>query len=274
MSATSVENKHQCSCGRTFRHEISLKRHQKVSGCVVAEVELEVASLAQELKVGDQQAVRLAAEDMNACFRPITAHQIALWQEQKNIDLADYEPEAKQTIWQRIDWLQVQTVSLEFAAFSCQKFSSLAKFLGYTTQLVARCTLFGAFLIGLGWLCILGLSSGLSATPASASERSALSELSARSTVTSFLQTAALGQYDRAYDYLADEVKSSISAQDIAKTIKSLSLSSAPQKISSKITSNGQLAKVTISRGDTSEIYTLAKEERGWGLTSVAIHHF
>lgn len=272
MSATSVENKHQCSCGRTFRHEISLKRHQKVSGCAVAEVELD--SLSQEPKVEDYQAVSLTTEDSNTCFQPITAQQIALWQEQKNIDLASYNPEAKQTAWQKIDWVQVQAISLEFAAFGCQKFSSLAKFLGYTAQLVTRCTLFGAFLIGLGWLCVFGLSSGLSATPASASERSALAELSARSTVTSFLQTAALGQYDRAYDYLADDVKSSVSAHDIATTIKSLSLSSAPQKISSSLSSDGRLAKITISRGDINEIYTLSREERGWGLTSVAIHHF
>ena len=57
--ANGNAKKHKCSCGRAFRHAISLKRHQKVAGCEAApEVEAEVAAPAEAAPVEEEAVAR------------------------------------------------------------------------------------------------------------------------------------------------------------------------------------------------------------------------
>jgi hypothetical protein len=266
MSSAATESQHKCSCGRTFRHGISLKRHQKVSGCPEMEgsVEIVTASLAP---IAAPPIVEATDDESGPVV--ITAQQIARWQEQKNFHpgapLAAPAPRAS------IDWEALRATGLEFVSFAAEQVSSAGRFGASMAQLAARFTLFGGFVVALGWLLLFGVSETLSAAPASAVDRADAAELAARSTVNSFLQTAQLDQYDRARDFLAAKTRDSVSAAELRAMFSNLPIAQAPESISSDLEQNGRVARVTVVRGGSAEVYTLVQEAQGWGLASVAI---
>jgi hypothetical protein len=266
MNSAATEAQHKCSCGRTFRHGISLKRHQKVSGCVESEAAIEAPAAAVIAPICAPAAIDFEDETGSVA---ITAQQIARWQEQKNGRPTDAVSQAVPSV--SIDWDGVKTTSLEFVNFAGVQFGNLGRLVGRMAQLGARFTLFGGFVIGLGWLLLFGISQDLSAAPTTAVDRAAAAEMTARSTVNSFLQTAQLNQFDRARDFLAAKTRKSVSATDLRAMFANLPLDEAPQTVTSALEQEGRVAKVTVVRNGAAEVYTLVQESQGWGLASVAV---
>ena len=267
MNSAANESQHKCSCGRTFRHGISLKRHQKVSGCAELEVSAEVAAPAPTVKAPAVRAIDKDDED-NSGSVVITAAQIARWQEQKNPRAA--APVVATPAFS-IDWAGVKGTCLEFVSFTGEQFGIVGRFCASMVQLGARFTLFGAFVLGLGWLCLFGISKGLSAAPAGAVNHVEAAEMAARSTVNSFLQTAQLNQYDRARNFLSNKTRETVSSNDLEKMFTSLPINVAPQDVRSTLEQDGRVAKVTVVRAGNAEVYTLVQEQQGWGLASVSV---
>ena len=68
-TATATEQEHRCSCGRTFAHEISLKRHRWVTGHAEAEAQAAGAPVAAAAAVSEITPVATAP----ATAAPLTA---------------------------------------------------------------------------------------------------------------------------------------------------------------------------------------------------------
>lgn len=276
MSSTATESQHKCSCGRTFRHGISLKRHQKVSGCEGAEtaVASETAPTASPVELVAPEPVPVPALALKASFEKpeptvITAQQIALWQEQKNGDSSSEGTLTGTAL--SIDWDGVKQTCQEFVTFSSQQFTLMGKALGWALQLGARCVVFTGFLITLGYLVLFGISQDISASPAGSLDRAKAAEMAASSTVNSFLQTAQLQQFERAKTFLAQETRKTVSTQELQAMLARLPLQQAPESVSSALEQEGRVAKVTVVRAGSAEVYTLVQEAQGWGLASVAL---
>jgi hypothetical protein len=268
MNSAATEAQHKCSCGRTFRHGISLKRHQKVSGCAVTDEPIEVAAPAP---IVAPEPVAPAAETFSdeSGSVVITAQQIARWQEQKNARPAPAIAPAPPSI--SIDWTGVRATCVEFVNFTGEQFCALSRVVGWVAALGARFTLFSAFVAALGWVILVGISEDISAAPTTALDRAQAAEMAARSTVTSFLQTAQLNQFERARDFLASKTRETVSANDLRSMFSKLPLNETPQTVTSTLEQQGRVAKITVVRGGAAEVYTLVQEAQGWGLASVAV---
>lgn len=275
MNSAATETQHKCSCGRTFRHGISLKRHQKVSGCAEIEGAVEVAAPAPKAApviapIAAPAAVPAAAADFGdeSGSVVITAAQIARWQEQKNGRPAAPSPGAPTVT---IDWAGVRGTCAEFASFTGEQFGNLGRVLGWAAGMGVRFTLFTGFVVTLGYVILFGISRDLSAAPTTAVDRAQAAEMSARSTVNSFLQTAQLSQFDRARDFLTSKTRETVSSNDLKAMLNTLPLRQTPESVSSALEQDGRVAKVTVIRNGAAEIYTLVAESNGWGLASVSV---
>ncbi len=274
MSTTETETQHRCSCGRTFRHGISLKRHQKVSGCVEAEassVEVKAALAPIAAVAPKKEAAPLLSwesEDSPATV-VVTAQQIAIWQKEKLLPEA-VAPTAQEGSL-RVDWTALKATGLDFVDFTVEQFSSLGRVVGSMAGLGARFTLFGGFLVALGWVLLFGLSQDLSAAPSNSVGQREAARLSAESTVSSFLQTSRMGQFDRARAYLSEKTQRTVSADDLQQMFSKLPITETPAGISAGLEQSDQVAKVTVQRSGQAEVYTLVREAHGWGLASVSV---
>lgn len=269
MNSAATETQHKCSCGRTFRHGISLKRHQKVSGCAELEVSVEKAApvAAAIAPISAPEPVDAFNDESGSVV--ITAQQIARWQQQKNFQPSATPAPATPAI--TIDWAGVRGTCAEFAAFTGEQLSNFGRFLGWAAGLGVRFTIFTGFVISLGYVILFGISRDLSAAPTTAVDRAQAAEMSARSTVNSFLQTAQLNQFDRARDFLAGKTRETVSSDDLKAMFATLPLRQAPESVSSALEQDGRVAKVTVVRNGAAEVYTLVQEAHGWGLASVSV---
>ena len=274
MSKVEAETQHRCSCGRTFRHGISLKRHQKVSGC--AQVELPAGKLppaSAKPAAADSAPARPAAllapeESIGSPTVIVTAEQIARWQKEKMLgpcESAQSEPPPA------IDWKALKETALDFAEFSVDCGHAGGRALGSMLVVAARFGLFGTFLVALGWVLLFGISTDLMAAPSHGLTQTESARLAAESTVTSFLQTSRLGQIERARGYLSVQVRDTVSADELRQLLDALPLGVNPERVSAELEQSGQTAKVTVHRSGQAEVYTLVRESRGWGLASVAL---
>lgn len=250
-SDNNGNKKHKCSCGRAFRHAISLKRHQKVAGCDPIVVELTPEPVVEPASEAVEQEYARAE---------ITAIQVAAWQRERGF----VEPEApKQPL---IDWELVRRTSEDFVDFLHESKKSTVNFCSNLVYLGARLSIFGMVLMAMGWVV---LSGRLLATPASA-ENTHHATLAAQTVVENFLQTAQLRQYGRACSFLTSNAQKSVSPSQLEKMIGGLPLDQAPQQWSSQLESDGR-ARVTVHRAGANEVYTLVQENHGWSLCSVEV---
>ena len=271
MSTTESQAQHRCSCGRTFRHGISLKRHQKVSGCAVEESGVEVAAPIAPVRAAakPQQAPPVQEELFCSATVVVTAEQIALWQKEKMLDASPIE--ASKSSGSAINWTALKETALDFGEFTVDCFHSAGRGVGSLLSLGARFTLFAGFLVALGWVMLFGISTGLSAAPSQGLDSQESARLSAESTIASFLQTSKLGQFERARGYLSTATRSTVSASDLRQMFSKLPIQETPSAISAELEQSDQVAKVTVLRGGRAEVYTLVRETQGWGLASVAV---
>lgn len=301
MNSAANESQHKCSCGRTFRHGISLKRHQKVSGCAPSEAAAEavlpvVAALAAAEtpeSAPSKPALPTAKKSVTTGIAPIlapapvsstpddfgdesgtvviTAQQIARWQAEKNgSPVADVE-EAPAAPLLNIDWDGVKGTCAEFVSFAGEQFSGMGRVAGSLLSLGARFTVFSGFVALLGYIILFGISQDLSAAPVTSVDRTEAAEMAARSTVNSFLQTAQLDQFDRARGFLTSKTRETVSAGDLRAMFSSLPLNETPVAVSSELQQDGRVARVTLVREGKAEVYTLVQEQQGWSLASVSI---
>lgn len=269
MNSAATETQHKCSCGRTFRHGISLKRHQKVSGCAESAVTVEAAPAvaATIAPISAPQPAESFGDESGSVV--ITAQQIARWQQQKNLRPSAAPAPAAPAI--RVDWAGVRGTCVEFASFTGEQFSNLGRILGWVAGVGVRFTIFTGFVVVLGYAILFGISRDLSAAPTTAVDRAQAAEMAARSTVNSFLQTAQLNQFDRARDFLACKTRETVSSNDLKSMFATLPLRQAPESVKSVLEQDGRVAKVTVVRNGAAEIYTLVQEANGWGLASVSV---
>lgn len=273
MSKVEAETQHRCSCGRTFRHGISLKRHQKVSGCAQAEVPAEPQTGSPKPAPADSSLAHPTAPLAGEALSPtptviVTAEQIARWQKEKMVDpcqAANSEPR------RAVDWEAFRETALDFAEFSVDCAHTTGRALGSMLLVAARFALFGTFLVALGWVLLFGISTDLLAAPSHGLTPTQSARLAAESTVTSFLQTSRLGQLERARGYLSVQVRDTVSAGELRQLLDSLPLNVHPEQVSAELEQSDQVAKVTVHRCGQAEVYTLVRESRGWGLASVAL---
>lgn len=267
MSKVETET-HRCSCGRTFRHGISLKRHQKVSGCAELEVSLEVAAPTKTVSTAKPVVENTQEEIFQSATVVVTAQQIAAWQKEKMLQTVPVEVAQPAP---SIDWNALKETTLDFAEFAVDQFHAFSRAAGSLLGLGARFTLFGGFLIALGWTLLFGISTGLSAAPSNGLDQQESARLSAESTVSSFLQTSRLGQFERARGYLSSQTRGTVSASDLRQMFSKLPIRETPSSISAELEQADQVAKVSVHRSGQVEVYTLVRETQGWGLASVAV---
>ena len=255
MASETKKSEHECSCGRTFRHGISLKRHQKVAGCEA--LELEVASA----KVVTPKAQPESTQDETRT-QVITAAQIAEWQARTASPTAiEEEPSVR--------WEFVRETAEEFVDFVHEIVATAGRRLGFIAQVGMRFTLFGGFLVALGWVLLFGISQDLAAAPAHTATDDAL-QMQAQSTVKSFLQTLQLGQYDRAHTFLTAKARKKVSASDLESLAQMLSLGRGSQESTASLSQAGLVAEVNIRNGASNHKFTLVQEPHGWSVASVS----
>lgn len=293
MNSAANENQHRCSCGRTFRHGISLKRHQKVSGCAPAEAAAGLGAVA-DLPAKEKPDPPAAAgsvrrggiapivaptplsaaddsrEDESGSVT-VTAAQIARWQAEKNGCFESVAGEEETASVRSVDWDRVRASCADFVDFAGDQFLGMGRAAGWLLGLGARFTLFSGFVAVLGYVILFGISQDLSAAPVTSLDRSESAEMAARSTVNSFLQTARLAQFERARDFLTSKARESVSATDLRAMLHQLPLDSAPLSVSSQLEQDGRVARVVVTRDGRAEVYTLVQEAQGWGLASVSL---
>ena len=194
----------------------------------------------------------------------------AIWQKEKLLPEA-VAPAAKEDSGISIDWAALKATGLDFVDFTVEQFSNLGRVIGSMAGVGARFTLFGGFLVALGWVLLFGLSQDLSAAPSNSVGQREAARLSAESTVSSFLQTSRMGQFDRARAYLSEKTQRTVSADDLQQMFSKLPITETPAGISAGLEQSDQVAKVTVQRSGQAEVYTLVREAHGWGLASVSV---
>ena len=287
MASGTKAKKHKCSCGRTFRHAISLKRHQNVTGCGPAEdnespaaAEPVAAATAEEKPATNpaKPAVRRRATASKTEPAPaqddrtivITPELVAAWQEQTGFQhrpRAVVDSIAPQPAAPKVDWVALAQTGKEFANF-CGEVKNGAVLTAKNTLLfLSRAVLFCSVVLCTGWLLV----SSVSASSAHSTDRVGHAELAAQSVVQNFLQNAKLNHYNRARRLLAPGARESVTPQQLQMMFNSLPLDVAPTAWSTKLSKDGKAATVVVRRDGMNEVYTLVHGETGWGLASVAV---
>ena len=289
MVSGTKAKKHKCSCGRSFRHAISLKRHQNVTGCAPAEdgeeaavaPEAPAAPAANEEKAPAKPAkpaARRKPSTPSAKPAPvqddrtivITPELVAAWQEQTGFHhrpRAVVDSIAPQPSAPKVDWVALAQTGKEFADFCGEVRNGAVSTAKNTLFFLSRAVLFCSVVLVTGWLLV----SSVSASSAHSTDRTGQAELAAQSVVQNFLQNAKLNHYSRARRLLAPGARESVTAQQLQMMFNSLPLDVAPTAWSTELSDNGKAATVVVRRDGMNEVYTLVHGETGWGLASVAV---
>jgi hypothetical protein len=282
MASGTKVKKHKCSCGRTFRHAISLKRHQNVTGCESApedasETEVPDANNeAQTAKVTRQTGTKATAtrrpaapvEDDRTIV--ITPELVAAWQEQTGfnrrpnrvVDTIPAKPQAP-----AIDWVGVANTGKEFYQFCGDVKRTAVAGTKSLLLVLSRAVLFCSVLTLAGWFLVTNVS----ASANSENDNTRRSQLAAQTVVQDFLQNAKLNQYQRARQLLAPGPRKSVSAEQLQLMFNSLPLNHTPTGWKTELSSDGRSAWVTVARDGVNEVYSLVHGDTGWGLASVSI---
>lgn len=282
MANGTAAKKHECSCGRSFRHAISLKRHQNVTGCAsVEEVEVEV-ELAPEPK--RQESPKAAAPRRKAPAAPapspeqddrtivITPELVAAWQEQTGfnrravpvVDTIAPRPAAPK---KEIDWVAVLRTAKDFAAFCSEVKAGTVSGLRTLTTMLAKASFFVAVVIMSGWFLVTTVSASVSTD----TDQTAKEEIACQTLVIDFLQNARLNQYQRAHNLLTPDAQRSVSAAKLQMMLNSLPLNQQPSQCTTRLSRDGESAQVVLTRSGLQEVYTLVRSDEGWGLASVSV---
>lgn len=284
--ASGSDKKHKCSCGRTFRHAISLKRHQNVTGCetkgdLESAPEKTVPAKSIVEKPARTKTPLAPAAPVSAPSSPsdddrtviITPELVASWQAQTGFQrrsesfvdsIADKPAPAPKV---RIDWAGLARTGLEFVTFCGEVKDSTVRVALSGLVVLARSTAFLAVLTFAGWLLVTKVS----ASDAPAVDQSSKVQLAAQTVVQDFLQNARLNQYSRAMRLLAPSARQTVSAQQLRLMLNSLPLEENPTAWRTEVSDDSRVARVTITRCGMDEVYTLVLGSTGWGLTSVAV---
>lgn len=270
----SGTKKHKCSCGRTFRHAISLKRHQNVTGCAPAE---EAAAEAPEKVKAPATGKKKTAKRSTVAAAPaqeddrtivITPELVAAWQEQTGfnrrpvVDSIAPPPPKKQ-----IDWVAVGNTTREFASFCGEVQQQAFKGAKSLLSLFARAALFCSVVLLSGWFLVTTVSASVTVDADEVAHR----RIAARTLVEDFLQNAKLNHYQRARKLLAPGARESVTSQQLQVMLNSLPLHEQPSAWETQLASDGGSAKVVLHREGLQEVYTLVYGEYGWGLASVSV---
>ena len=288
MASGTKAKKHKCSCGRSFRHAISLKRHQNVTGCAPAEAGEEAAAapeapaaVATEEKSAEKPAKSAARRKSSAPkAKPapaqddrtivITPELVAAWQEQTGFQhrpRAVVDAIAPQPSAPKVDWVALAQTGKEFASFCGEVKNGAVSTAKSTLLFLSRAVLFCSVVLVTGWLLV----SSVSASSAHSTDRAGHAQLAAQSVVQNFLQNAKLNHYNRARRLLAPGARESVTSQQLQMMFNSLPLDVAPTAWSTELSNDGKAATVVVRRDGMNEVYTLVHGETGWGLASVAV---
>ena len=277
--------KHKCSCGRSFRHAISLKRHQNVTGCEAAPIE-EAADVSEATPDADKVAAKSpkakAKKSKSKPAKPapvveddrtivITPELVAAWQQQTGFNRRPTSvvdtiapPPAKA----EVDWVALAQTGKEFVEFCGEVKSATVSGVKGFLLLVSRAVLLCAVVSFAGWCLVSGVSASVTVDNSSDSGRT---QLAAQTLVQDFLQNAKLNQYDRARSLLAPGARESVSKNQLQLMLNSLPLNHTPSAWNTELSSDGLTARVIVSRDGLNEVYTVVRSDAGWGLASVAI---
>lgn len=250
------EKSHKCSCGRSFRHAISLKRHQEVSGCEdgpVVEVEVEKPEVTREVA----EVAAYVPQVKPRPVEPVPTVVPALANRPKPVPLAPREP--------LIDLAALGEFLLETGVNLVAAQRSIAVFAHGLGQVLIRVMLSLLIVGGSGWMLV----SGAAAEPPVGYFSDKAHELSAVTAVEGFLQNAELNQYQRAHSYLTRHAQASVSVNQLASTMQGLPLSQSAKAWNAELTGE-RVAVVTVERAGGREVYTL-HNDRGWKIASVAL---
>lgn len=268
--------KHKCSCGRSFRHAISLKRHQNVTGCEAAPEE---AASAPELESNEKAPAKSAAPAAKPTPAPveddrtivITPELVAAWQAQTGFNKRPGSvvdsiapPPAKS----QVDWVALAQTGKEFVEFCGEVKTTTVNGAKGLLLLLSRAVLLCAVVSVAGWCLVSGVSASVAAPEPSDLGRT---QLAAQTLVQDFLQNAELNQYDRARSLLAPGARESVSKLQLQTMINSLPLNHAPSAWNTEVSNDGTTARVIVSRDGLREVYTVVRSDAGWGLASVSI---
>ncbi|MFA7480883.1 MAG: C2H2-type zinc finger protein [Vulcanimicrobiota bacterium] len=273
MASGTKDKKHKCSCGRSFRHAISLKRHQNVTGCSgegsdEATAPAEAEAVKEAAKVAPTPAAASQQDDRTVV---ITPELVAAWQQQTGFQarrgsVVDSLPEAQPAATQ-IDWVAVGQTSKAFLQFCGEVQSATFRAMRSALLVVGRSALFLSVILLTGWLMITGVS----ASDTASIDEIGRSQLAAQTLVQDFLQNARLNQYKRAHDLLAPGARQSVTPDQLKIMFNSLPLNESPTTWSTDISKDLSTAQVTVTRAGLQEVYTVVLGDGGWGVSSVSI---
>lgn len=303
MANGTAAKKHECSCGRSFRHAISLKRHQNVTGCAQTE---ESTAEKREPKA---KTVKVATELVVACkvadeaSEPTTATQtvgvkpaspksapsltsvnddrtivitpelVAAWQAQTGfqrrtvpvVDRIAPAPTAPQK--QQVDWVKLAGTAWEFVSFCGEVKTSAVNGARGLLAILAKAGFFGLVVLFSGWFMVTTVSASVTV----GADENAREEIAAQTLVFDFLQNARLNQYHRAHSLLVPQARASVSIEQLQTMVNSLPLRHQPTACRTTLTRDGRSAQVVLTRDGLSEMYTLHRGDDGWGLASVSV---
>jgi hypothetical protein len=270
MASGTRVKKHKCSCGRSFRHAISLKRHQNVTGCDASSEETSTEATPKTAATPAKPSAPAApVEDDRTIV--ITAELVAAWQEQTGFQsrrgsVIDSLP-ARQPEKPKVDWVAVAQTSKAFLSFCGEVQSGAFRAIQNLVVVLGRGAIFVSVIALTGWLMITGVQ----ASDSNSIDETGRRQLAAQTLVQDFLQTARLNQYGRAHNLLAPGAKSSVTPDQLKMMFNSLPLNETPGGWSTQISDDEKTARVIVSRGGVHEVYTVVLSNDGWGLASVSI---
>lgn len=268
MASGTKTKKHKCSCGRSFRHAISLKRHQNVTGCQSGADESEAGQAPDTTAAPAKPSAAPLQDDRTIV---ITPELVAAWQQQTGFqsrrgNVIDSLPESKPAA-PKVDWVAVAQTSKAFLSFCGEVQSGAFKAIQNLAVVVGRSALFLCVVALTGWLMITGVQ----ASDSSSVDEIGRSQLAAQTLVQDFLQTARLNQYSRAHNLLAPGAKASVTPDELKMMFNSLPLNETPHDWTTQIADDKKTARVIVSRAGVHEVYTVVLSNDGWGLASVSI---
>ena len=272
MASGTKQKKHKCSCGRSFRHAISLKRHQNVTGCKPLEdaPTLEASSEVESSDAKIEAAASAPVEVEDSRTIVITPELVASWQEQTGFQtrssVIDQIPPRRKM--PEIDWVAVGKTGKEFCEFLGEVKTGTVKVGKSALSFIARTALFLSVLSFSAWMLVSSVSAKDATQAVDSDSRS---QLAAQHVVADFLQNARLNQYDRARRLLAPTARQSVTVDQLQVMMNSLPLNHAPNHWKTELSTDRQEARVILARDGLKETYTLVHSDTGWGLTSVSV---
>lgn len=294
MANGTAAKKHECSCGRSFRHAISLKRHQNVTGCAPSEesptvkpepkakkieVEIEAAEPTTVTQTVEVKPVAVAPKAAPSPSRVsddrtivITPELVAAWQAQtgfnrRTVPVVDRIAPPPAPSKQQLDWAKLAGTAWEFVAFCGEVKDQAVRGARGLLTVLAKASFFGFVVLLSGWFMVTSVSASVTVE----ADETARQEIAAQTLVIDFLQNARLNQYQRAHDLLAPQARAAVSTEQLQLMLNSLPLSHQPTACRTSVARDGRSAQVVLTRDGLNEVYTLHRGDDGWGLASVSV---